>query len=432
AGSASVGAVEECEGLTTRNVGRLEPAGPATGTMLEVSVEGGVLDVAGAGSVAGVQTTTVHADATLNVDGTYAGTAGGDAFTVSGTVSGTGAIALGDGDDVLRLEDEAVLAAAIDGGGAASADTLVLDTASSLTLDGGYVSGFEQLVKENTGTARLAGTHAYDGTAITGGTLAVDGSLETGAIALADGAALAVSGDVQGAGGAQTAVTGTAGINTVVVAAGATLVATGDLGAGDDVLDVAGTLDIGGGDFDLGAGDDTFVVRDGTRIVGTVVGGDGHDTRLYDIDLAADIGALSGFEGLTKTGAGVLNLDGPGSSDVTEVEVRGGTLNVAANGGIRTVASAVVGAGATLNVDGTLDFTAGADVLTVAGAVTGAGTIDLLDGDDELVVRDGADLASLANALDGGAGNDMLTADITTSAALGGEAGFETLAKQSE
>src|SRR5690606_12048946 len=165
---------------------------------------------------------------------------------------------------------------------------------------------------------------------------------------------------------------------------------------------------------------------------GTVVGGDGHDTRLYDIDLAADIGALSGFEGLTKTGAGVLNLDGPGSSDVTEVEVRGGTLNVAANGGIRTVASAVVGAGATLNVDGTLDFTAGADVLTVAGAVTGAGTIDLLDGDDELVVRDGADLASLANALDGGAGNDMLTADITTSAALGGAAGVETLTKQSE
>src|SRR5690606_41672831 len=105
AGSASVGAVEECEGLTTRNVGRLEPAGPATGTMLEVSVEGGVLDVAGAGSVAGVQTTTVHADATLVVDGAYSGSTGDDAFTVSGTVSGTGASDLRDGEDVPRRAD---------------------------------------------------------------------------------------------------------------------------------------------------------------------------------------------------------------------------------------------------------------------------------------------------------------------------------------
>src|SRR5690606_3768443 len=271
--SADLGTLLGFEGLTKRGTGTLTLNGPGSSSLDAVEVEGGTLSIAAGGGIDGAAATSVAAGSTLNVDGTYAGTAGGDAFTVSGTVSGTGAIALGDGDDVLRLEDEAVLAAAIDGGGAASADTLVLDTASSLTLDGGYVSGFEQLVKENMGTARLTGTHAYDGTAITGGTLAVDGSLETGTIALADGAALAVSGDVQGAGGAQTAVTGTAGINTVVVAAGATLVATGDLGAGDDVLDVAGTLDIGGGDFDLGAGDDTFVVRDGTRIVGTVVGG---------------------------------------------------------------------------------------------------------------------------------------------------------------
>ena len=42
------------------------------------------------------------------------------------------------------------------------------------------------------------------------------------------------------------------------------MLAAGDLGDGNDVLDVGGTLDAGGGNFILGAGDDTFVIHDGT------------------------------------------------------------------------------------------------------------------------------------------------------------------------
>ena len=430
-GTANVGALQEFEGLTKRNTGTLNINGPGVTTdLLDVAVEGGVLNVAAAGSVVGVQTTTVSSGATVNVDGAYTGSAGNDTFTVAGTVSGAGSIDLGDGDDVLTLQDGAVLSTVIDGGNAVGSDRVVLDNASDFTFDGANVSGFEDLVKQNTGTATLVGSHSYGSTAIDGGTLDVDGMLETATVALADGATLNIDGTVQAAGAAQTAITGDVGVNSIVVGAGSTLLATGDLGDGNDVFDVAGTFDTGGGTFYLGAGDDTFVVHDNTVVNGVIDGGAGLDTRVYDINLTADLGALTNFEGLTKTGSGVLSIHGPGSSDLQEVEVLGGTLNIASTGGIVGVTSATVGAGTTLNVNGVLEFTAGADTLSVAGTVTGLSSIDMLDGDDQLTLSDGADLSALASPLDGGAGNDLLIADIATTATLGGVTGFENLTKQ--
>ena len=110
------------------------------------------------------------------------------------------------------------------------------------------------------------------------------------------------------------------------------------------MLDVAGTLDTGGGSFSLGDGDDSFVVHDGTNVVGDVDGGAGLDTRVYDIDLNADVGALLGFEGLTKNGTGVLNINGPATTNLAEIEVLGGTLNVAAAGDVAGVQSTLVSA----------------------------------------------------------------------------------------
>ena len=184
----------------------------------------------------------MDAGATLNVDGAYAGSAGDDTFTVAGIVSGTGNIDLGDGNDVLTLQDGAVLSAVIDGGNAVGGDTVVLDNASDFTFDGTNVTGFEQLVKQNTGTATLVGTHMYDSTSIDSGTLDVDGTLETATVALADDATLNVDGSVQAAGATQTAITGSTGVNSIIVNSGSTLLATGDLGDGNDVLDVAGTF----------------------------------------------------------------------------------------------------------------------------------------------------------------------------------------------
>jgi fibronectin-binding autotransporter adhesin len=430
AGVANVGALQEFEGLTKQNTGTLNINGPGTTDVLEVAVEGGTLNIAAAGDVTGVQTTTVNAGATLNVEGTYAGSTSNDTFTVAGTVSGAGSIDLGDGDDTLTLQDGAAVNAAIAGGNAVNADRVVLDNASDFSFDGANVAGFEALVKQNTGTATLVGTHTYDSTAIDGGTLAVDGTLETATVTLADGATLQIDGTVQAAGGTQTAITGTTGVNSVVVNAGSALLATGDLGDGNDVLDVAGTFDIGAGTFALGAGDDTFVVHDNTTITGAIDGGAGLDTRVYDINATATLGALTNFEGLTKTGTGMLNIQGPGSSNLAEVDVLGGTLNVAAGGGIVGITNASIGAGATLNVDGAFDFTAGGDTFNVAGTITGLTSVNMLDGDDELTLSDGADLSGLASPLDGGTGNDLLVANISTTATLGGVSSFENLTKQ--
>jgi outer membrane autotransporter protein len=170
-------------------------------------------------------------------------------------------------------------------------------------------------------------------------------------------------------------------------------------------------------------------VHDGTVIDGIVAGGAGIDTSVYDIDTSAGIGAFTGFERLTKTGDGVLEVRGPADSDVTEVDVLGGTLEVTASGSIGSVTRATVGSGATLAIDGGFSFTGGADIFDVAGTVSSNGALDMLDGDDTLILHDGADLGGLASPVDGGAGTDALIAEIASSATLGGVIGFETLTK---
>ena len=353
--TATLGGVTGFETLTKHGAGSLHVDGPAGSMFDTVLVQGGVLDVAAGGNVSGVAATTVASGATLHVDGNYAGSAGSDTFTLAGTVSGGGNISLGAGDDVLTLQDGAVLNTVIDAGGQVSGDTIVLDNASALTLAASDVTGFEELVKQNTGIATMTGAQSFSaGTTLDGGRLDVDGTLETPTVALADGTALNVDGTVQAVGATQAVITGSTGVNTVTVSAGATLLATGDLGDGNDVLDVAGTLDAAGGSFLLGAGDDSLVIHDGTDIVATVDGGAGFDTRVYNINLTSDVSALTGFEGLTKTGAGVLNLNGPATSTLAEVAVLSGTLNVAPAGDVAGVQSTQVSAGATLNVDGSL------------------------------------------------------------------------------
>ena len=169
----------------------------------------------------------------------------------------------------------------------------------------------------------------------TAGTLDVDGTLETSTVALADDTTLNIDGSVQAVGATQTAITGTTGVNNVVVNAGSTLLATGDLGDGNDVLDVAGSFDIGGGTFFLGAGDDTFVVHDNTAIAGTVDGGDGLDTRVYNINSKRrPRRTVATSRASRKTGSACSAFKGAGSSDLAEVDVLGGTLNVASTGGI--------------------------------------------------------------------------------------------------
>src|SRR5690606_23732816 len=142
-------------------------------------------------------------------------------FAIAGTLSGNGSVDLGDGDDVLTLQDGSVLGATTLSGGAGANDRVVLDVDDTLALNGANVGGFEQLEKQGAGSATLAGAHSYTGTVLQGGTLEVQGTLETASLAMAAGTTLAVEGAVQAAGGTQTVLTGTGGAETVTVAAAA-------------------------------------------------------------------------------------------------------------------------------------------------------------------------------------------------------------------
>ena len=112
------------------------------------------------------------------------------------------------------------------------------------------------------------------------------------------------------------------------------MLANGDLGGGNDVLDVSRHAEYRQRRFALGDGDDTLTIHDGTDIIGTVMAGAGNDTFNTDIATNADLGAVQGFETLSKTGVGTLDINGPMSSDFTTVNVLGGTVNVTAGGSV--------------------------------------------------------------------------------------------------
>lgn len=417
AGTATLGGAVNFETLNKTGIGTLVVAGPAASAFTAVNVAGGTLDIGVNGAIDGVITGTVANGTTLNVDGRYTGSAGNDTLTVAGAVSGGGDIDLGSGDDILTLNDGADLgglSGALDGGAHGSGDRVVLNNAGAMNFDAGNIVNFEFLQKDNAGQATITGNAAFGGgTALNGGMLTVAGDLTTPTVAMADGTMLGVEGALQGAGGTAATISGSAGVNTVTVTG--TAIADGDLGAGNDVLDVTGTLDTDGGVFALGDGDDDFVVHDGTVVNGTVDGGAGMDSRVYDIAGTAEFGALLNFEGVTKRGTGTLNISGPGATDLQSVEVEGGTLNIGAAGSVVATAGSalntVVASGATLNVDGAFGCGDSADTMIVAGTVAGSGTVAMCGGDDTLTLQDGA---TLNNTIDGGADTDTVVLDTAT------------------
>ncbi|MFJ7311483.1 autotransporter-associated beta strand repeat-containing protein [Pseudomonas sp. NPDC098747] len=439
AGTATLGGADNFELLTKTNLGTLNIDGPSTSSFTTVAVQGGTLNVSPQGSVVGVVDTTIDAGARLNVDGVFHGSGGDDRMTVAGALSGNGSLDLEDGDDVLTLNDGADLSglsSALDGGLGAG-DQVVLSNASDLTL-GASLINFETLYKDNSGVATLAGTQSFSGGAtINAGELKIDGALITPVITFSnttDTTTLTVSGDAGASASTPMLLAGSSGANAVVVDSAGTLRAVGDLGAGDDLLDVLGILDAGvGGNLLLGDGDDTFVVHDGTTVIGTVIGGNGVDTQVYDLAGSANVDAVVEFEGLTKRGLGTLHLTGPATSELSAVVVEAGVLDVQAAASVvaqpGNALMTEVRSGATLNVDGSWTGSALSDGLDIAGTVSGSGTIDLADGDDTLTLHDGADLGALTNAIDGGSGSDLLLADIAGTATLGGADNFELLTK---
>ena len=82
AGSATLGGAVNFETLSKTNTGTLHVDGPALSAFSIVNVNGGTLDIGTGGSIAGAATTSVNSGATFQVDGSYAGSAGGDSITL--------------------------------------------------------------------------------------------------------------------------------------------------------------------------------------------------------------------------------------------------------------------------------------------------------------------------------------------------------------
>ncbi len=155
------------------NTGTLHVDGPASSAFSVVNVNGGALDIGSAGSMSGVATTTIDSGATLQVDGSYGGSAGNDTLVLSGTLAGAGAIDLGNGDDVLTINTGATLGfTGVVDAGAATADRFVLSGTGSDDLDvsvlGTVFQNFEGFHKEGVGTWRLTGTGDRDWTVAEG------------------------------------------------------------------------------------------------------------------------------------------------------------------------------------------------------------------------------------------------------------------------
>ncbi|UVE19151.1 autotransporter-associated beta strand repeat-containing protein [Pseudomonas sp. LS44] len=371
------------EHLSKQNVGTVSFTGSSTIAAMDIAV--GTSAIGAADSVTGVQNTNVASGATLRVDGSYSGSAGADRLVVSGTISGSGSVDLGAGDDSLTLNDGADLSALSAGLSAgAGDDSLIANFTGDATLGG--VSDFERLNKTNSGILHIDGTAPSD---------FVEVAIDAGTLAIGP------AGSVTGA-------------QTTRVASGATLQVDGNYSgsAGADSLLVGGVVS-GNGTIDLGDGDDRLAVTDGadlSALSSALMGGAGNDIVVADIASSARLGAAVGFESLEKLGVGTLGIYGPVTSVFDRVQVRAGTLLVASGVTVDPQATVVAG-GATLQVDGNYLGTLGDDTFDVSGAVTGSGNIDLLSGADVLTLRNGASLIGFTGPLDGGSGVDTVRLD---------------------
>ncbi|MBZ9921685.1 autotransporter-associated beta strand repeat-containing protein, partial [Mesorhizobium sp. BR1-1-7] len=243
----------------------------------------------------------------------------------------------------------------------------------------GTLSGPGSLAQIGTGTTVLTSAgNAIGATSVSAGTLQVNGALTTATIAMTGAGTLTVNGTVQGPGATPSTVTGDAGASTVNVNAGGTLLANGDLGGGNDVVNVSGTLNTGAAALNLGAGNDTLVLNDTAVISGTGVNaGTGGESGGGDIlqvvtttGRTLDGTTVTSFESLNKQGAGALVLTGNHTYSAGTT-IQAGTLQVgngAAAGSLTTP---------TVANNGTLAFNLNSNY-TFAGAVSGTGAVNKL------------------------------------------------------
>jgi autotransporter-associated beta strand protein len=327
---------------------------------------------------------------------------GGSAARFSAGINGTGHTVIADDDAAILTavfveEGNILIADGTAGDLNLNGAAVQVDTATGTSLTVSEIladhGGGDGISKTRNGTLTLTGENTYTGaTNIAAGSLVLGnntsaGSLDTSGINVESAATFAINrgnavsqsaditgGVISGDGDVAHIGIGTTTLDRANTYTGKTIIQNGTVEAGVD--DVAGTGALGnGGDINFTGGELQYAagvdqdyssrIKDSTAAM--II-----DTNTNDVTYAAALVATN-IGGLTKQGAGTLNLTAAGNAYGGNTVVNGGTLNIDAGASVTGTVDTAVNSGATLNVDGTL-----ANLTTVnsGGTLTGAGTIN--------------------------------------------------------
>jgi len=255
---------------------------------------------------------------------------------------GTGsAVAFNTGDNA-ALNSTATIT--VDAGGITASEVTLNNSAATVTLDGGTLTG--TTLRKSGGTLLMNNSaNNFVGLTNSAGTLTSTGTLTT-------------------TGGGVTASGGTVNLNGVSSIAGGLLVNGGTVALGAASTLSSDSITVSSGSLEVGANAN----NGGLTISGGSITGAGTLTNTSVSATGGTIAAnLAGTGGLTKTGAGILNLNNSGNSFTGGIAVSEGTL--VAGTGNNLTGQAVTVNGGTLDIGGVNN--AATSVALSSGAITG-------------------------------------------------------------
>lgn len=299
------------------------------------------------------------------------------------TLTSDDGIRFGAGDNRLTLRGTGTVGSPVDGGGGTNTLAFELEANNRTLSSAGTVSNFQQLATSGAGALVVDQDATYQQVLLEGGNLDI-----------ARGVTLTAP--VRGSGQA----------DKLTLDRGATLNGSVDLGGGDDTVINAGTIT---GDVLLGDGDDRYIARSGGMVTGTIDGGAGNNSFIFNLAVADGHipGSVVNFNSFGAYGPGTLTVNLDQGQTYHNIEILE-SANLVLSGSNGSVAN-VIGDDSS-------------QLVTIDGALTGG--VSLGGGSDALAMH----LSGLlTGALDGGEGIDALNLTLDGASTIAGMYNFEVV-----